>query len=150
MDSTGARADTRPAYLQPKRASHPARKRPPGHTIECMNMPKTAGQQLVELLGTQLPNGVVWSAKEKAVLTQIEATADEIEVLKALLAAEVASPERSTHRCAELAAEVRMARAAIVKMTTLLDPEMVVQAKSIQHQNAAHSRWSGVGVGGRP
>ena len=114
-----------------------------------MNTPKTAGRQLVELLGTQLPNGVVWSAKEKATLAQIEATADEIEVLKELLAAEIANPERSSHRCAELAGEVRMARAAIVKMTALLDPEMVVQAKSIQHQNAARSRWSGAGLGGR-
>jgi hypothetical protein len=109
----------------------------------------TAGQKLVEMLGTQVPNGVVWSAKEKAVLGQIEATADEIEVLKELLAAEVASPERSSHRCAELAGEIRMARAAIVKMTDLLDPEMIVQAVG-QTSERGNARWHGVGVGGRP
>ena len=115
-----------------------------------MNKAKTAGQELVELLGTQLPNGVVWSAKEKVILAQLEATVGEIETAKELLAAEVASADRSSHRCAELLGEIRVSRAAIVKMTGLLDPEMVVQAKSIQHQNAAYSRWSGAGVGGRP
>jgi hypothetical protein len=115
----------------------------------CMNMQKTAGQKLVELLTTGLPNGIVWSAQERAILEQIEATADEIEVLKRVLAAEVKAIDRNPHRVAELSGEIRMARAAIVRMTSTLDPEMQVQAKSARHVAAAHSRWSGAGLGGR-
>lgn len=120
-----------------------------GCMIIHMTDTQTAGQKLVELLDTGLPNGVVWKASERATLQLISDTADRVEVLKALLAAEVKSIERSTHRCAELAGEIRMAQAAISKMIASLDPEMVVQAKSARHQSAAHTRWSGAGLGGR-
>jgi hypothetical protein len=109
---------------------------------------KTAGQRLVELLDEGLPNGVIWKASERATLALIEDTADRVEALKALLAAEIKSIERSTHRCAELAGEIRMAQAQIAKMIASLDPEMLVQAKSARHQNAAHTRWSGAGLHG--
>jgi hypothetical protein len=109
----------------------------------------TAGQRLVALLDTGLPSGVVWKASEKATLALISDTADRIEVLKKLLAAEVKSIERSTHRCAELAGEIRMAQTSIAKMIASLDPEMTTVAKSVRHQNAAHTRWSGAGLGGR-
>ena len=110
---------------------------------------KSAGQKLVALLDEGLPNGIVWKASEKATLAQISDTADRVEVLKAILAAEVKSIERSTHRCAELAGEIRIAQASIAKMIASLDPEMVTVAKSVRHQNAAHTRWSGAGLGGR-
>ena len=109
---------------------------------------KTAGQKLVTLLDQGLPNGVVWTASEKATLGLIADTADRVEVLKKLLAAEVKSIECAPHTCAELAAEIRLAQAAIAKMVGSLDPEMVVQAKSARHQAAAHTRWSGAGLGG--
>lgn len=109
----------------------------------------TAGQRLVALLSEGLKNGIVWTASERAILTLISDTADRVEVLKVLLAAEVNSLDRSTHRCAELAGEIRMAQAAIAKMIASLDPEMVVQAKSVRHQDAARARWSGAGLGGR-
>lgn len=110
---------------------------------------QTAGQRLVALLDTGLPSGVVWKASEKATLTLIEDTADRIEVLKKLLAAEVNDIQRSTHRSAELAGEIRMAQASIAKMIASLDPEMTAVPKSARHQAAAHARWSGAGVGGR-
>ncbi len=109
----------------------------------------TPGQQLVALLDEGLPNGIVWTAKERATLQLISDTVDRVEVLKKLLASEVAAIDRSTHRCAELAAEIRMAQALIAKMIARLDPEMVVQAKSVRHQAAAYARWNGVGVGGQ-
>jgi hypothetical protein len=111
-------------------------------------MSNTAGQKLVALLDKGLPSGVVWTANEQATLGLISDTADRVEVLKKLLASEVASIERSMHHCAELAAEIRMGQAAIAKMIASLDPEMVVQAKSVRHQAAARARWNGVGVSG--
>jgi hypothetical protein len=113
-----------------------------------MKTPDTAGQKLVALLDEGLPNGIVWTASERATLELISDTADRVEVLKKLLASEVGSLDRSTHRCAELAGEIRMAQAAIAKMIASLDPEMVVQAKSVRHQAAAYARWNGVGVSG--
>ena len=109
----------------------------------------TAGQQLVELLDQGLPSGVVWKASEKAVLGLIRDSADRVEVLKGLLAAELASPERSAHRCVEVAAEIRQAEAQMARLVASLDPEMVMEAKSLRHQTAARARWNGVGVGGR-
>ena len=113
-----------------------------------MSNAKSAGQQLVALLDEGLPNGVVWTASERATLGLISDAADRVEVLKALLAAEVKSLDRSTHRCAELAAEIRMAQASIAKMIASLDPQMTNTAKSVRHQAAARARWNGVGVGG--
>ena len=103
---------------------------------------------MVALLDEGLPNGIVWTAKERATLGLISDTADEVETLKGLLAAEVSRADRSTHRCAELAGEIRQARASIAKMIASLDPEMVAQAKSVRHQSAARARWNGVGVSG--
>jgi hypothetical protein len=120
-----------------------------GRIIGVMTDTKTAGRQLVALLDEGLPSGIVWKASEKATLALISDTADRVEVLKKLLAAEVNSLDRSTHRCAELAGEIRMAQASIAKMIASLDPEMVVQAKSARHQSAAHTRWNGAGLGGR-
>jgi len=111
-------------------------------------MSNTAGQKLVALLDEGLPNGIVWTAKERATLGLISDTADRVEVLKKLLASEVAAIDRSPHTCAELAAEIRMAQSAIAKMVASLDPEMVVAAKSVRHQAAARARWNGVGVSG--
>ena len=83
---------------------------------------KTAGQRLVALLDEGLPNGILWKASEKATLELISDTADRVEVLKKLLAAEVKSIECSSHRCAELAGEIRMAQTSIAKMISWLDP----------------------------
>jgi len=58
----------------------------------------TAGQRLVALLDEGLPSGIVWKASERAVLGLISDTADRVEVLKGLLAAELASPNRSAHQ----------------------------------------------------
>jgi hypothetical protein len=95
-----------------------------------------AGQRLVKLLDEGLPNGIIWKASERATLGLISDTADMVETLKGLLAAEVASLDRSTHGCAELAGEIRQAQASIAKMIASLDPEMVTVAKSVRHQNA--------------
>jgi hypothetical protein len=113
-----------------------------------MNTAQTAGQRLVKLLDEGLPSGIVWTAKERAVLTLIEAAADRIAVLKTLLDAETAKPEVFAHRVCELAGEIRMAESSIAKMVAGLDPEMTVQAKSVRHQDAARARWNGVGIGG--
>ena len=113
-----------------------------------MTRAKTAGQKLVALLYEQLPPGVEWTAKERAVCGLIAATADDVETLKKLLASELAQPDRSVHRCAELAGEIRQARGAIAKMVASLDPEMQMTAKSVRHQNAVAVRWHGAGVGG--
>lgn len=113
-----------------------------------MKTTNTAGQKLVELLDEGLPSGIVWKASEKAVLGLIAATADRTELLKELLAAEVNSPDRSIHRCAEVAAEIRQTEAQTARLVASLDPEMVMEAKSIRHQTAARARWNGVGVGG--
>ena len=114
-----------------------------------MSNTETAGQKLVAMLDGQLPTGVEWTPKELAVRGLIAETADDIVTLKKLQAAELAKPDCSTHRCAELAGEIRQARAAIVKMVASLDPEMVMQAKSVRHQNAVNVRWHGAGVGGQ-
>ncbi len=114
-----------------------------------MGRMSNAGQRLVKLLDEGLPNGVVWKASERATLGLISDTADLVETLKGLLAAEVASLDRSTHRCAELAGDIRQAQASIAKMIASLDPEMTVQAKSARHQSAAYTRWNGAGLGGR-
>ena len=66
----------------------------------------------MELLDQGLPNGIIWKASEKAILGLIRDTADRTELLKELLAAEVNNPDRSTHRCAEMAAEIRQTEAA--------------------------------------
>ena len=116
--------------------------------MRAMTSAKTAGQKLVAMLDGQLPSGVEWTPKELAVCGLIADTADDVETLKKLLAAELAKVDCSTHRCAELAGEIRQARAAIAKMVASLDPEMQMQAKSVRHQSAAHSRWSGAGLGG--
>lgn len=113
-----------------------------------MNSTETAGQALVKLLDEGLPSGIVWTAKERSVLTVIEAAADRIESLKALLVAETAKPEVAAHRVCELAGEIRMSESSVAKMIAGLDPEMVVAAKSVRHQDAARARWNGVGVGG--
>jgi hypothetical protein len=109
----------------------------------------SAGQQLVELLDQGLPNGIVWKKSETATLGLIRDTADTAETLSKLLAAEVDSLDCSTHRCAELAGEIRQARALIAKLIGTLDPEMVMEAKSARHQAAARARWNGVGISGR-
>jgi hypothetical protein len=108
----------------------------------------TAGQRLVKLLDEGLKNGIVWTANERAILGLISDTADMVETLQGLLAAELAKPEVTAHRCAELAGEIRQAQAQIARMVASLDPEMVVQAKSVRHQNAARARWNGVGISG--
>jgi hypothetical protein len=110
---------------------------------------ETAGKQLRKLLDEGLPNGIIWKASERALLGLIEAAADRVEVLKDLLTAELAKPERSAHRCVEVAAEIRAAEAQTARLVASLDPEMVMEAKSVRHQNAARARWNGVGVGGR-
>ena len=89
-----------------------------------MKSSETAGQRLVKLLDEGLPSGIVWTAKEQAALTLIEAAADRIETLKALLAAETAKPEVVAHRVCELAGEIRQSEAAIAKLVSGLDPEM--------------------------
>ena len=76
------------------------------------------------MLDRQLPAGVEWTPKELAVCGLISDTADDIETLKKLLAAELAKPEVMAHRCAELAGEIRQARAAVARMVASLDPEM--------------------------
>lgn len=108
----------------------------------------TAGQKLVALLDEGLPNGIIWKASERALLGLIEATADRVEVLKGLLAAELAKPDRSAHRCCEVAAEIRQAEAQTARLVASLDPEMVMEAKSVRHQTAARARWNGVGISG--
>ena len=109
----------------------------------------TAGQRLVALLDEGLPSGIVWKASERAVLGLICDTADRVETLKGLLAAELAGPERSAHRCVEVAAEIRQAEAQTARLIASLDPEMVMEAKSVRHQTAARARWNGAGLGGR-
>jgi hypothetical protein len=113
-----------------------------------MNDTVTAGRRLVKLLDEGLPSGIVWTAKERAVLTLIEQSADRIAVLKTLLDAEMAKPEVAAHRVCELAGEIRMSESSVAKLVSGLDPEMVVAAKSVRHQDAARARWNGVGVGG--
>ena len=113
-----------------------------------MKKTQTAGQRLVAQLDEGLAPNLKWTASEQAVLGLIADHADMVETLKGLLAAEVNGQDRSTHRCAELAGEIRMAQAQIARMVASLDPTMVVQAKSVRHQNAAHARWSGVGISG--
>lgn len=113
-----------------------------------MNSTDTAGQRLVALLDTGLPSGIVWKASERALLGLISDTADRVEVLKGLLAAELASPDRSAHRCCEVAAEIRQAEAQTARLVASLDPEMVMEAKSVRHQTAARARWNGVGISG--
>ena len=91
----------------------------------------------------------MWTASEKATLGLIADTADRVEVLKKLLAAEV----KSIERCAPYGARSWPPRSAwrrppSPRWSASLDPEMVVQAKSARHQAAAHTRWSGAGLGG--
>ena len=114
-----------------------------------MNIQKTAGQKLRALLDEGLPAGIEWKASERALLTLIAATADRIGTLEELLAAELAKPDRSAHRCVEVAAEIRAAESQTARLIASLDPEMVMEAKSVRHQAAAHARWNGVGVGGQ-
>ena len=101
------------------------------------------------MLDEGLPPGIEWKSSEGAVLKLIEATANRIEVLEELLAAELAKPDRSAHRCVEVAAEIRAAEAQTARLVASLDPEMVMEAKSVRHQAAAYARWNGVGVGGQ-
>jgi len=108
----------------------------------------TAGQRLVKLLDEGLPNGIIWTANERAILALISDHADQVEVLKELRAAELAKTEVISHRVCEIAAEIRTTQAQIARMVASLDPEMVVQAKSVRHQQAAYARWNGVGVSG--
>ena len=91
--------------------------------MRVMTDTQTAGQRLVALLDKGLPSGILWRASEKAVLGLISDTADRVEVLKKLLAAEVKSIECSTHRCAELAGEIRMAQGSIAKMIASWTPK---------------------------
>jgi hypothetical protein len=109
---------------------------------------KTAGQQLVASLDEGLPSGVIWKASERALLGLISDTADRVEVLKGLLTAELAKSDRSAHRCVEVAAEIRAAEAQTARLVASLDPEMVMEAKSVRHQAAARARWNGVGISG--
>jgi hypothetical protein len=111
-------------------------------------MKDTAGQRLRKLLDEGLPNGIVWTAKERAVLALIEQSADRIEALKAVLATELARPVVAAHRVCELAGEIRISESSVAKMIAALDPEMVVSAKSVKHQQAAYARWNGVGISG--
>lgn len=113
-----------------------------------MNDTDTAGQRLVTLLNEGLKNGIEWTANERAILTLISDHADRAEQLKALQAAELARPEVVSHRVCEIAAEIRATQAHIARMVASLDPEMVVQAKSVRHQQAAYARWNGVGISG--
>ena len=53
----------------------------------------TAGQGSSHCSSEGLQNGIVWTASERATLTLISDTADRVEVLKELLAAEVKSME---------------------------------------------------------
>jgi hypothetical protein len=108
----------------------------------------TPGKRLVALLDEGLPKGIEWTANERATLTLIEAAADRIETLKALLDTETAKPQVMAHRVCELSGEIRQSENAVAKLISSLDPEMVVQAKSVRHQDAARARWRGVGVGG--
>ena len=75
----------------------------------------------------------------------IRDSAGRVEVLKGLLAAELASPERSAHRCVEVAAEIRQAEAQMARLVASLDPEMVMEAKSL----AASDRCPGAVEQGR-
>ena len=96
------------------------------------------------MLNDGLATGLAWDADELVVLTLIEESADCAESLKTLLAAEMAKPEVSSHRCAELVGEIRQLHAQIAKMAASLNPE-VETAKSVQHVAAANSRWNRLG-----
>jgi hypothetical protein len=148
VDSRRTSADPRPACLRVNSALHPAENGPVERILGSMNDTDTAGRRLVKLLDEGLPSGIVWTAKERAVLTLIEQSADRIAVLKTLLDAEMAKPGVAAHRVCELAGEIRMSESSVAKLVSGLDPEMVVQAKSVRHQDAARARWNGVGVGG--
>lgn len=85
-----------------------------------------------------------WTEIELITLNQIEAAADRVEVLKALLDAETAKDPVSTRRVSEVAAEVRQLEVNIVKWSQQLVPDPSVSApKSVQHQRAALTRWRG-------
>ena len=73
-----------------------------------------------------------------------------VETLKGLLAAEVASLDRSTHGCAELAGEIRQGRLRSRKRSRRsIRRRSRSPAKSVRHQNAVDTRWNGAGLGGR-
>ncbi len=102
---------------------------------------KTPGQRFVQLLNDGLAKGLAWDSDELVVLTLIEESADCAELLKTLMAVELAKPDPSAHRCCELAAEIRQLRASIAKMAASLNPT-AEPVKSAQHVAAANSRWS--------
>ena len=108
-----------------------------------------AGQRLVKLLDEGLPNGIIWKASERATLGLISDTADMVETLKGLLAAEVAKPGPLNSRVRRACRRDQAGQASIAKMIASLDPEMVTVAESVRHQNAVNTRWNGAGLGGR-
>ncbi len=85
-------------------------------------MASTAGKRLVRLLNKSLASGAEWTEGEQATMAVIEATADGVDVLKALFDAEVGKPVPARHRVCELAGEIRQSEAAITKMIASLDP----------------------------
>lgn len=99
----------------------------------------------VRLLNKSLASGAEWTECEQATVEIIEATADRVDVVKALFDTETRKPVPAPHRVCELAGEIRKAEAAITKIIATLDPGMT-QAKSARHQYAANVRWHGGAV----
>lgn len=102
---------------------------------------KTAGKQLVELLGEDLQPGVAWDASELAVLGLVEAAADRVAALRKLYDAEMARDEIVAHKVCEISAEIRNSENVIAKLITALDPRMETRAVSVKHRDMAMKRW---------
>ncbi len=100
------------------------------------------GRRRSGLLNKSLASGAEWTECEQATVEIIEATADRVDVLKALFDTEARKPVPAPHGVCELAGEIRQAEAAITKIIATLDPGMT-QAKSARHQYAANVRWCG-------
>lgn len=105
---------------------------------------KTPGSRLVESLRNLVDPGDEFDEAEEHLLEMIEAEADRVAALRAVLAAELTKAEVSTRRVTELSAEIRLLEKQLGQWAASLRPKQT-EAKSWTHVKAANTRWRGGG-----
>ena len=112
-----------------------------------MSTRKTPGQRLREDLDAALPTGVQWTKVELVTLGTIEVMRDRLAALRKRADAAIADPTASATNVGIFANAARQLEVSMHGLIKTLDPDMVTTAKSVQHQNAAYSRWNRGGTG---
>ena len=103
----------------------------------------TPGRALRRLIDSALSDGCSWTEQEEVAIDKAVKAEDRAAALQVLLDAELAKPLPSSRKATELAGEIRMLEATVVRLVAALapDPDASAPPKARQQQEAARARW---------